>query len=410
MKKWSLSRACGILSIALLVCSQSAALGEDPTVEVVTQNSASSAANTVADWLPSSRHVEIFTEFHTGYDDNSQTTSSGKGGFFTGGKVTLTYHLPSRTTQLSLVTAIGATEYFAGRTDGNGSFDLSLIRHLTRRLTFNASIDAAYRSEPDFNQNIGPNRFNGSYFSTIDKIWASYALSRRLSLVSSYNLKLIRYEQAVTASFTDREEHTFGEQLRYNLTRRTVLTGEYRLLRVDYVTNPSDSTTDFALAGIEHRFNPRLRAQIRAGLSYRSFDQGGDETNPDFEGSLDYVIGHHSDLSWTGSYSVEAPTERNVVSRTTFRTGLHVTHSFTGKISSSLGFAYHHDENQEGLSLLNAGPMFSEDSFDLLLKLQYKFSHRLTFDIDIDHSQVSSGRANNDYSRNHYSIGLTYKF
>ncbi len=281
----------------------------------------------------------------------------------------------------------------------------------TPRLTLNASLDAAYLSEPNLNANVGTNQFSGNYFNTSDKIWASYELTRRLSLVSSYSLLLVRYENPTTAAFTDRQENTFGEQLRFGLTRTTVLTGEYSILLTNYVTAPLDSTTQFFLAGIEHRFSRRLNAQFQAGVSILSYNgTGGSQTNPDFEGSLNYALGRHSALSWTGSYSVEQPQQQGVASQTALRTGLQLSHAFTGRISSSLSFSYSHQDNQQGTSFATIGPSFTQSVFDLSLGARYQLNSRVAFDTSYDRSDVSSPQPGQSYSRNRYSVGATLTF
>ena len=362
-------------------------------------------------WARLLPRVEIYTQFHTGYDDNFLTRSPAVGAWFTNEQITLSYHMPSQTTQLSIVTGGGAVNYLGQRTDANGFFDLSLSHRFTPRLTLNASLDAAYLSEPNLNTNIGTNQFSGNYFNTSDKIWASYELTRRFSLVTSYSLLLVRYENQATAAFTDRQENTFGEQLRFELTRTTVLTGEYSILLTNYVTAPLDSTTQFFLAGIEHRFSRRLNAQFQAGASILSYNAtSGSQTNPNFQGSLNYALGRHSALSWTGSYSVEQPQQQGVAIQKSLRTGLQLSHAFTGRISSSLSFGYTHEDNQQGTSFATIGPSFSEDIFDVSLSVRYQLNSRVAFDASYDRSDVSSPQPGRSYSRNRYSIGATVTF
>ena len=400
-----------ILSLLALIGSQLPVRGADPTVEINPQDNSPSATDTVANWLRSIPRVEIYTEFHTGYDDNFLTRSPAVGAWFTNEQITLSYQMPSQTTQLGIVTGGGAFNYLGQRTDANGFFDLSLSHRFTPRLTLNASLDAAYLSEPNLKTNVGTNQFSGNYFNTNDKIWASYELTRRLSLVSSYSLLLVRYENQATAAFTDRQENSFGEQLRFGLTRTTVLTGEYSILLVNYVTAPLDSTTQFFLAGIEHSFSRRLRAQFQAGASIRSYNgASGSQTNPNFEGSLDYALGRHSALSWTGSYSVEQPQQQGVATQKALRTGLQLSHAFTGRISSSLSFGYSHQDNQQGTSFATIGSSFSEDIFYASLSVRYQFNSRVAFDTSYDRSDASSPQPGAGYSRNRYSIGATLTF
>ena len=380
-----------------------------PTVEVVTQKgvvSRESAATVVAQEIFT--RVQIFASLRAGYDSNSRTEQTAQGSWFTSQHVSLSYHLPSRTTQLGIVAGLGASTY-TDRTTVNVFFDLSLSRHITRRLGFNASVSAIYTSEPNLNANVGTNSFAGNYFNLNGNLSASYAVTPLLSTVSSFGFVVVRYENAVTAAFTDREQYTLGEQLRFSLSKTTVLTGSYSLLFVDYVDAPFDSIRQFALAGVEYRFSSHLSGQFSAGASYRSYSEGRGQTNPNFNGSLDYAYGKNS-LAWTTSYGVEQPSERGIATQTTFRTGLTATHSFTGRISSSLGVSYSHNENQQGASLAAIGPVFSEDVIGISLNARYQYNSRLGFDLGFLHSEISSGQAFQEYSRDRYSAGVSYSF
>ena len=388
----------------------STGLGAELAVETVTENDTASTAEGEGNRVQSLFPVLISFGIHGGYDDNFRTTPNPSGSWFTDEQLTLAYDRTRGPTKLSIFSGVGAVERPGQDTEENGFLDLSLSHRATQRLTLGASIDAAYRSEPDFSSNIGPNRRAGNYFSMADALSAAYQWSRRFSTVSSYSLLLIRYEDSFTAAFTDREEHTLGEEFRFHVLRDTVLVADYRFLVVDYVSLPRDSVTHFALAGIEQSFSQRLQAQIRAGASFRSFDQGGDQVDPEFEGSLNYSLGRHSSIKWTIRYSVEEPAAPETLSQTTFRTGLQFRYGFTPRISSAIGFDYHHDESQPGNAIALTGPDSSTDAYDLLLSLRYQISRHVDLDIGFEHSEANSADPIQEYSRNRYSIGLNFTF
>ncbi|MFB4187180.1 outer membrane beta-barrel protein, partial [Bacillus velezensis] len=168
-----------------------------------------------------------------------------------------------------------------------------------------------------------------------------------------------------------------------------VLVADYRFLVVNYVTNPLDSTTNFVLAGVEHVFNRRLQGQFRGGLSFRSFDQGGSEVDPEFEGSLNCALGRHSSISWTARYGVEQATEQNAASQVTFRTGLQFRYAFTARISSAIGFNYQHNDNQGDVTTAgNVNPTagnFATDAYDVLVSLRYQINRRVDCDLGFQH-------------------------
>lgn len=369
--------------------------------------------------------VLISLGVHAGYDSNSRTSTSGSGSFFTDEQLTLAYDRTRGPLDLHVLAGAGLVERFGVRTDVNASLDLSATYLVSPRLTLKGNVDPAYRVEPDLTSDVGTLGRTGNYFTMNDGLSASYQWSRRFSTVNSYSFRIVRYEDNLIALSTDREEHTIGEEFRFDLFRNTVLVGDYRFLLVNYDSFPRDSITHFALAGVEQPFSSRLKAQLRAGASFRSIEETDYQVNPDFESSLDYALGRASTLSWTTRYSVEQPSGiQTSLSRTTFRTGLQVNYSFTSKISSSFGLTYHHDENESGIPVtgVTAGipptPAFSTDAYDILLSLRYQLSRHIDVDVGYQHTEVnSSGQAQQNisgqalqYSRNRYSLGLNFSF
>src|SRR5205807_6112747 len=97
--------------------------------------------------------------------------------------------------------------------------------------------------------------------------------------------------------FSNRVSDTFGNEFRLQLVPTTALIAEYRYGIVSYETASLDSTTHFALGGIDHTFNPSLSGSIRGGAEFRSYDSDGERTGPYFEGSLNYTLGKRTSVS-----------------------------------------------------------------------------------------------------------------
>lgn len=395
----------------------------DPTVEIFTQNNRPAAGERAKTNEHSFLPFLVSFGLHVGYDSNSRTTANGSSSFFTDEELTLAYDRTRGPLDLHILSGAGVVERFGLKTDVNAFLDLSLTYRVSPRLTLTGKIDAAYRAEPDFTSDVGVTGRAGNYFTTNNELSAAYQWSRRFSTVSSYTLRLIRYENSLVAASTDREEHTLGEEFRLALFRQTVVVADYRFLVVDYDTFPRDSLTHFALVGVEQSFSSRLQAQLRGGASFRSFQQGDNQVNPDFEGSLNYALGRDSSLSLMSRYSVEEPSGlQSSLSRTTFRTGLQFHYAFTNRISSAVGLNYHHDENQAGIPATGVSGFppdsaFSTDAYEILLSLRYQISRHVDVDVGYQHSEVnSSGQTQNvfgqarQYSRNRYSLGLNFSF
>jgi hypothetical protein len=353
--------------------------------------------------------VLISLGLHTGYDSNSRTTANSQSSWFTSQELTLSYDRLRGPTKIELVAGGEAIERFSRNSDVNAFLNFSATHEISPRLSLSGNIDSAYRAEPDFTSDVGPTQRQGNYFRSSDGISATYQWADRFSTVTSASFRLLRYENSSVALFTDREEYTFGEEFRFEAWRQTVLLADYRFLWVDYDSFPRDSTTHFALAGVEQTFTPRLTAQMRAGASFRSFEEGEDSVDPDLEGSLDYALARYSSLSWNVSYRVEEPSAQEALSRKTFRTGLELRYGFTAKFSSAFGLAYHHDVNMGGTGA-TAGPSFSTDAYDLTLSARYQLRTHWDLDASFQHTQVSSGGPLASYSRNRYSVGINFTF
>jgi hypothetical protein len=400
--------------MACLLFLESRPIWADPVVEIVTENGTPSSAVEDEDRALSKFPVLISFGVHGGYDSNSTTTSNGSGSLFTDQQLTLAYDRLRGPVDLKALAGVGVVERSNGETDVNTSLDLSLSYTATPRLTLGANINAVFTSEPNFASNVGPTQRAGNYFTTADALSAAYQWSRRFSTVSNYSFLLVRYENSATAAFTDRQENTLGEEFRFDILRDTVLVADYRFLVVNYVSSPLDSTSNFVLAGVEHLFNRRLKGQFRGGVSFLSFDQGGAEVNPDFEGSLNYALGRQSSIGWTARYGVEQSTVQNATSQITFRTGLQFRYAFTARISTAIGFDYQHNDNQGGVptagSVVPTGGSFATDVYDVLVDLRYQINRHVDFDIGFQRSESASADPTQDYSRNRYSVGLNFTF
>jgi hypothetical protein len=391
----------------------SALLFQAPAAEITAQNETASISELASGgWLPPVP-LEITAGVDIGYDDNVRMGGGG-GGRMGGGEsafarenLILSYNRGGQQTEIQLVGVGRFAQFFdAGTDDKDGNVTLSLTHNFTRRLSLYASAYAAYQTEPDFAANVGLENVRADHFFTNDILSLTYHWRPRLAMVTSYAFRQVKYaESSVNTSQQDRTQQTFGERLQFNLTRRTILTGEYRFEIVDYETAPRDSTTHFALAGIGHNLTEHLAVSVNGGESFRSFKDDGDTINPYVEGKIDYESSNHS-LSWTTSYRVEEPSAVAALTRTTIRTGLKLTYDLTSRITCTTGVYYHHDEN-EGFALRSIG---SQDAFHFTLGLKYTINKHFAAHLDYEHTTVSSMGAQAGYSRNRYFGGVTYTY
>ena len=280
-------------------------------------------------------------------------------------------------------------------------------------------------TEPDIGSNVGFDSQQGNFFQTLDSLKATYNWSLRLSTVTSDKFLLVNYDNAQSAAL-DRIENTVGQEFRYDVLHKSnTLVAEYRFEIVDYQSSSArNSLTSFALAGFNKDFSPQLKLTFRGGASFRDYIDGGSRTDPYLESSLGYAGAHESLLSWKTTYGVEEPSSTNVLSRTTFRTGLEFKYSFTARIIGTLNAYYHHDDNQgvassssggssgtsSGGSTGSPGSNFTENAYDVFVDGRYIIGHRWSFDLGFEYSGIQSGDAARDYTRIRSSAGVTYNF
>ena len=90
------------------------------------------------------------------------------------------------------------------------------------------------------------------------------------------------------SSVSDRFTWLVHNQFRYQLTPQTVGTATYRYGQTDAGGIANDSTNQYILVGIEHRFSPNTILVANAGAQIRDYDgtSGDSGTNPYFDLTL----------------------------------------------------------------------------------------------------------------------------
>jgi hypothetical protein len=379
-----------------------------------------------------------------GYDDNLTTSKFDRqDSAFTNGNIALTYDFGSPRTQLSLQTGGGVTYYWDHpqntfndqEYDVNAYIGLSLKHKASPRLTFDVSAYATYQTEPDFSLALGLNRRTGNFFYTQDKFSATYLWAPRFATATSYTFGTLQYDDNAIGLFEDRFEHTFGNEFKFLLWPTTSLVAEYRFQIIDYehegaIIGPPtltttgvfvprldrDSTSHFALLGIDHSFSPRLSASVRGGAEFRHYPDAQftdqDPSSPYFEGTVNYALGKNTSIAWTNRYAIE---EGDVVSnptRTTFRTGLRASHDITARITANLGAYYEHDDydSVDRPGLTNDSGAFTEEAFDIALSVRYAVTRYFGLEAGYNHTEVWSDIVVREYSRNRYWAGLNLTF
>jgi len=359
--------------------------------------------------------VQIYATVSGGYDDNvnTSTTAQKQSSGYTNANVILDYTFGDPRLQLRLNAGAGGTyyEHVSGQDydiDLKGA--LGITYRSSPRLTLGSTILAEYLTEPSFEYAGGLNSRNGNYLYTVDKFFVTYEWSRRISTKTSETFEAYEYDNDAVGASSNRITNTLGNELRFQLVPVTTLIGEYRYEIVNYENSFLNSTTHFALAGIDHVFDPRLSASVRGGAEFRSYDSQGDRSGPYFEGTLSYSFGRRTSVSWNNRYGLEEPDTPLAQSRTTFRTGVQTKFNLTSRIASIVDLYYVHDDFHPLTSGFISITSFSENTFDAGITLRYNVTTLFGIQLGYHYTDESSDSASREYSRNRVFAGANVTF
>jgi hypothetical protein len=376
------------------------------------------------------RHFQLSGSLTGGYDDNVNLLPTGSPSWYANPMVTFGYQFGNPRLAMDLLTGGGVNYYFD---HPNGRYydpiiylEFTLAYKITPRMTLNLFSSSAYEAQPEYSTEFTANRRLGNYFRTDDRLDLHYSLSHRWSSVTGYSLNALEYASTV-GSAHDRLQNAFSEELRYLFTPTTTVSGEYRFSINDTQSNQGGSTTHSLIAGLEQSFSPRLRADLRSGIQFRS-GNNGERISPYVETSLQYVLGSGARTSsrrsyagtyiiWTSRYSIE---ESDLgVPRETFRTNLKLNYAITARLAASLALIYSHGATDTSNQSTSLGESPTEDIFDITPSLRYAITQRCSVNVGYRYTEVDRGsrltplelsQAITSYSRNRYFAGVTISF
>ncbi|MEO7934401.1 MAG: outer membrane beta-barrel protein [Chthoniobacterales bacterium] len=341
-----------------------------------------------------------------GYDDNIYTTHDNKqGSFFTSGSIGANVKFSDGRTSLEAALSAGGSYYY----DRDDSFDPDITLNVdfshvfSPKLRLDITTYLAYQAEPDFQIGFGQNRRSGNYFYGNIGFSLAQTFTRRFSVVYGYTVGGVYYDESSIADISNRIEQTYSLQLRYLIQPTISLVGEYRFGIVTYDAANRDSTSNYALVGVDFTLNRRLTASIRAGAQFRSSDDVGDETSPFVESTLTYKYGDRSSIQWLNRYGFEESEFGFGSTRKTYRTGLTINQRVSSRISANGGVFYTTSDYSGAFG-------DSEQTLDLNAGLIYSVNRLLSLQTGYTYTKVYSDFSLREYDRNRIYLGATLTF
>ncbi len=307
--------------------------------------------------------------------------------------------------------AAGSDDIFAQARAG-----VNLTHRFNERLRFMSRNFLAYELEPDYSYGFATTRQVGEYlyYQTDNSI--GYRWTERFATISGLSLTGLDYDSAVPDS--DRFTWTAYNQFRYQLSPQSVLTSSYRYSETDGDGLATDSTNQYLLVGIEHRFSPNTIAIVNTGAQFRDVDGGENSTSPYLEVNLRTQVNTQFAVRTFIRYGIEdydtifANTQFE--DRQTLRVGVSGTYQVSPDFSIYGGVDLVSTDYGDGRAV-GGGVAISDQDETLVnayigasLKLTEIITGTLTY--NFTDSSASSGINGRDYDRSRISVGVSAEF
>lgn len=301
----------------------------------------------------------------------------------------------------------------------NSRVGLNVTHRFNERLRFTSRNFIAYELEPDYSFGFAANRQNSEYLYWQSDNSVGYRWSERFATYTGINVGGLHYDDVPNS---DRSTWTAYNQFRYQLSPQTVLTSSYRYSETTANGFASDSTNQFFLVGLEHRFSPTTILVASAGAQFREVDGPGrsDSTNPYLEVALRSRINTQFGMrafARLGAEDFDTVVQSGTglaefSDKLTLRVGVsgdYTVSKFLGffggvdVISSSFG---------NGTQVSGVGTPGSSDEtlINAHVGASLRFTDNLTGSVTYNFTDSDSDIAGRSYERNRISVGVQAEF
>ena len=183
-----------------------------------------------------------------------------------------------------------------------------------------------------------------------------------------------------------------------------------------------DSTDQYLLAGVEHRFSPNTIGIFRAGIQMHDVDGGDSYNSPYLEFAMNSQISQQFSVRAFARYGIESNDTvqfhpNSGYSRfndvQTLRLGVSSEYVVSPMFSIFGGVDYIPTSYAEGSQLTTPFANVSDLDNDLInayVGVSAKFNDYLTGTLSYNYTDSSSDIVNQDYTRNRINLGVSAEF
>lgn len=300
---------------------------------------------------------------------------------------------------------------------------VNMTHRFSERLRFSSRNFVSYELEPDYSYGYASSRSVGEYFFWQADNSVGFRWTERVATYTGLRLSGTSYADV---SNNDRFTWELYNQFRYQLSAQTVLTADYRYGQTSGDGLASDSTNQYILGGVEHRFSPNTIGIVRAGVQLRSVDDGEDNSSPYLEFAMNSQVNSQFRIRSFARYGIEsydtvqtfdatpAAALDNVEfdDRQTLRIGVSGEYSLSPMVALFGGVDYIPTTYAGGRTIPLGVSVADVDEtiINAYIGVSVKFNDLLTGTASYNFTDSSSDFPGREYDRNRISVGVSAEF
>lgn len=324
---------------------------------------------------------------------------------------------------LGLIYYFDKPESLQDDTYSQSRLNASFTHRLSERVRLVSRNYIANELEPEYSYGVASSRTGSESFTWMTDDSIGYRWTERLGTYTGIRYSGNRFDSE-EENDNDRTTIGFFEQFRYQLTPQSVLTPEYRFDQTDATGDASDSTDQFFVIGVDHRFSPNSIGIFKTGLQVRDVEDGDGEITPYLELALQSQVNQQLKLSAYTRYRAEVNdtviedtsgiNKYDYEDRRALRVGGSANYTVSEELSLITGSDLIFSNYMNGRDVKNAGrygPDKYESNINVYVGGSYKLTDYLFCNLYYTYSQtftdISDAR---EYVRNRISLGLSAEF
>ena len=297
----------------------------------------------------------------------------------------------------------------------------NLSHNFTERLRFTSNNMASREREPEYAYGIASGRqganTGGEYISLNTDNSFGFRWTQRIGTVTGLKLGQITNPGTSKSSDSDRITYELHHQFRFQYSKQSVITGDYRYVEgTASGTNSQDSTDHYLALGDEYRFSPNTIGILKAGTQLHDIVGGKSSTSPYLDASASSQVNKQLALKIFTRYSLESEglyrDDVNYSAHQALRVGVTGDYMISPKFSIITGFDYIPSTYQDGLSSIPKTDTSdkSESLINAYVTASVKFNDFLSGSISYTFTDQTSDFQTANYNRNRISLGLNANF